>query len=123
MDGLADFQVLTQYLHDGLCGLCTGCDECIHTGLEVGESLGHCCVEHNHGSCTVGLRAYSAELEAVACEGEWRCAVAVSIVQHQFGYLGDVEAECLLACQIEQLVVIGLLQFLQQFGELLAQEA
>ena len=55
MDGLAGLDILTENLHDGLGGVYASGDERIHASLEVGECFSYGCVEHYHGSGTVGL--------------------------------------------------------------------
>ena len=111
-----------QALQYGLELFCSVGNALVHTLLEVGEGLGHCRVQHNHGSGTVGLCAHGTELEAVSGEGEGACAVAVGVVQQQFGNLGDVQAEGLFAGKVDQLVVVGLFKVVEQIGELLPEE-
>ena len=123
MDGLAGLDVLADDLDDSLHGVHSAFDELIHASLEVGERLSDCGVEHDHGCRTVGLGSYGAELEPVAGEGEGRGAVAVGIVEEQLRYLGDVEAEGLLAREVEELAVVGILELEQDVAKLLAQEA
>ena len=55
-------------------------------------------------------------------EGEGRRAVAVGVVDEQFGYLGYVELHALLARHAEQGVVVALLDVVEQLAQLLAQE-
>ena len=65
--------------------------------LEVDEGFGYCTVEGYHRAGTVGLATHGTELEAVAGEGEGRSAVAVGVVNQQFGNLRDVHLEMAFA--------------------------
>ena len=94
----------------------------IHTLLEVDEGLGNSTVQCNHCTGTVGLRTYGTELKAVACEGEGRGAVAVGIVNEQFRNLWDVHLQTLLASHGQE-VFVSCLNVVEQFADLLAQEA
>ena len=78
--------------------------------------------EHYHGCGTVGLRSYGTELETVAGEGKGRGAVAVGIVHEEFWYLRYVQHHALACGQVEDVVVLALLQFLQYVCQLSAEE-
>ena len=57
--------------------------ESVNTLLEVYESLSNSRVEGDHCRCTVSLRTYCTELEAVTCECEWRCTVTVGVINEK----------------------------------------
>ena len=63
----------------------------------VDQCLSNGTIERYHSAGTVGLATHGTELEAVAREGERRRAVAVGVVDEQFGNLRDVEFHSLLA--------------------------
>ena len=122
-DGTTDLDVFPDDVDDGTRPVFTAGDERIHAPLEVGESFGHSRVEHDERTGTVGLRAHGTKLEAVAREGERRRAVAVGVVNHQFGNLRNVEFHTFLSGHGEEFVLVSLLDVVEQVGELLAQEA
>ena len=121
-DRLAGLDVFTQHVDDCAGGCLSLGDERIHALFEEGECLSHGSVEGYHSRRTVGLAAHGTELEAVAGEGEWRGAVAVGIVDKQFGNFGDVELHALLAGHGKEVVVVAILDMVKQFGELRAKE-
>ena len=98
-DRLALLDVAADNFNDGGDFRFTLFDERVHVLLEPGKLFGNGRVERNHGTGTVCLRAYGAEFEAIAGEGERRGAVAVGIVNQQFGNLRDVQLHSLFACQ------------------------
>ena len=130
-DGLAGLDVVAQHVDDGVeLGAVLSAGKLllklgnlgVDTLLEVNESLSHGTVQGNHGTGAVSLRTHGAELEAVACKGEGRRAVAVGIVDEQFGNLRDVHLQSLLASHSEDIVHVGLLDVVEQFAHLLAEE-
>lgn len=120
---LANLDVLTNDLKDGRYFVLALCDESVYTGLEILESLSHSGVEHNHCAGAVGYGTDGAELEAVAGEGERRGAVAVGVVNHEFGYLWHVELHAVLSFQGEELVGGRVLHLVEEFAHLLSEEA
>ena len=94
---------------------------CVHTLLEVNQSLSHSRVEGYHGAGAVSLRTYGTELKAVAGEGERRGAVTVGIVYEQFRYRRDVELQSRLGTD-SYAVILGILQMVENLCELLAEE-
>ncbi len=86
--------------------------------FEFNELFGHGGVEGNHRGGAVGRRSDGAELEAVAGEGEWRGAVAVGVVKHDFGNLRDVQPQTLAVVEIGEFAVGGRFDALENVGEL-----
>ena len=68
MDRLTFLYVLAQDVDDGRNLVLALRDERVDTLLEVCQSLGNGGVQHYQCRCTVGLRAYRTELEAVSGE-------------------------------------------------------
>ena len=97
-------------------------DECVHAFLEVGECFGHGRVEGDECAGAVGAGADRAKLKAVAREGKGRGAVAVGVVNHQFGNLGNVQTHAVLAFQREEFVLGRVGHALEEFAELAAEE-
>ena len=121
-DGLAGKDILANGLQDGLHRLCAILDKLVNTLLEMGQRLGHSGIEDNHRGGAVGLRTGSTELEAVTSKGKGRGAVAVGIIQEELGNLRNIEGERALALEVDNLLVGGVLQMVEQLGKLLAQE-
>ena len=121
MDGAAGADVVAQGVEEGFFGALAGGYEGIDAHLEVGERFGHGGVEHNEGAGAVGRRADGAKLEAVAGEGEGRGAVAVGVVDEEFGNLGNVELHALFACHGSERVG-RLCDAVEEFAHLLTQE-
>ena len=94
----------------------------IDTLLERGEGFSHRCIEGYHGRCTVDAGTWCTELETITSEGKGRGAVTVGIVNNQIGNLGNVDSHTLFALEVEELVGVRLLDMVEQFGELSAQE-
>lgn len=122
MDGLAGLDVFANNAENSLHGFDAFGDKGIDARLEVCQGFCHCCVDDDHGCCTVLLAAYGAELETIACEGKRRGAIAVGVVLHQLWYLRNVQAECLLTGEANELVVGACLQMFEQVAELFAEE-
>ena len=93
-----------------------------HTLLEADECLSNSRVQGNHCTGAVGLRTYGTELKAVACEGEWRGAVTIGVIDQQFRNLRDIHLQTLLASHGEDVIYIGLLDMIEEFAHLLTQE-
>ena len=94
----------------------------VHTFLEVDQSLCDSRIQGNHRTGAVGLATHSTELETVSGEGKWTGAVSVGIVDEQFRNLGDVDFHALLSSHDEEVFFVSLLDVVEQFAHLLAQE-
>ena len=123
VDGLAGLDVLAHDVDDGTCLVLTVGNERIDALLEVVEGLGDGGVQGYHGAGAVAFGAGCAEFKAVAGEGEGRRAVAVGVVDEQFGNLGDVEFHFLLVGHVEEVVLVGPFDVVEQLADLLAEEA
>ena len=77
VDGFADFDVPADDFEDGGDFRLPLFNQFVHIFLEFHQLLGKGGVQRNHGTGAVGLGTHSAELEAVAGEGERAGAVAV----------------------------------------------
>ena len=119
--GSAGADVVAQGVEEGFFGALAGGKEGIDAHLEVGERFGHGGVEHYEGAGAVGRRADGAKLEAVAGEGEGGGAVAVGIVDEEFGNLRNVELHALFAAMGAS-GSAGLCDAVEEFAHLLAQE-
>ena len=94
----------------------------IHSLLKAYKGLGDGAVEGDHRTGAVGLRTYGSELETVSCEGKGRGAVTVGVVDEQFRNLRDIHLQALLASHSEHVIHVGLLDVVEQFRNLLAEE-
>ena len=133
MNGLAGADVLAQHLNNGVhCCIVAFlgefrilgdlCDALVNTPLEIHQSLCDGRVQGNHRAGTVGLATHGAELKAVSRESEGAGAVAVGVVNEQFGYLGNVDLHALLASDHEEVFFVGLLNMVEQLAHLTAEE-
>ena len=94
----------------------------IYALLERNKCLGYSTVERNHGAGTVSFATHGTELEAVAGEGKRTGAVAVGVVNEQFWNLWNIKLHALLTIHGEEVFLVGLLDMVEQFGELLSEE-
>ena len=122
VDGARQSDVVANHLDDGFRLVLALCHESVYTLTEFGQRLCHGGIENNHCGSTVSLRAYGTKLEAITREGERRRAVAVGIVDEQFGNLRNVEFHALLAGNGEEVLGVGGLYLPQQIAKLLAEE-
>ena len=121
-DGLALADIAAQHTEDGLLQLVALAQERVHVGLEVAKLLCHSRIEHNHSRGRIGLAAHGTKLKAVAREGEGRRAVAVGIVNLDFGNLGERQAQPLLRSTIYKAIVRTIFDSIEHTGKFLAQE-
>ncbi len=130
-DGFAGLDVIAQDVDDGMEGGVVLCalkllgglgDACVNAFLEAEECLCHCGVQCYHRTGAVRLRTHGTELKAVAGEGERTGAVAVGVVDEQFGNLGDVHLHALLAVHGEDILPVRLLDVVEEFAHLFAEE-
>ena len=121
-DRLAGAYILTENVDDGRYLVVALGYLGIDPRLEVEERFGHRRVERNHCRGTVGRRARCTELEAITRKGEGRRAVAVGIVDDEVGDLRDVDLHTPLAFQIEEVILVGEFDMVEEFGELFAEE-
>ena len=99
---------------------------CCHTGIHLAAELlqlrGDGGVEGYHCTAAVGRGAHSAELEAVAGEGEGGGAVAVSIVDQHLGDMRHTELHTAFLVEDDGLLLVGVLQLVEHRRELAAEE-
>ena len=79
-------------------------------------------VQCNHGTGTVGFRTYGTEFKAIACKGERRGAVAVSVINQQFGNLRDIQLHSLFASQRNKVIICTFFHVIQHLCQLFAQK-
>ena len=90
-----------QSIHNGhVFSLACG-DGLVDVGLELNELVGHDGVQNGHCVGAVGARTHGAELEAVACEGERRCTVAVGVIDENFRNLNQTNRLTFLASNLD----------------------
>ena len=82
----------------------------------------HGSIERGHGSCTVGTRTHSTELEAVAREGKRTGAVAVGVVDKDFRNLHQSHRCTFLAGNLNRRVGRHFEQLAQHLRHRVAQE-
>ena len=117
-DWLAFFDVFADHFDYGCSLFLATCDESVNLFLELNELFGHSCVKRNHGTGAVGFRTYGTELETVSCEGEWRCAVAVCVVDEKLWNLRNVKFHSMLAAEGLKVIVCAILKMVENFREL-----
>ena len=97
-------------------------EACLHCLVETVELVSDSGVERYHSRGAVGRRAYGAEFKAVAGEGEGRRAVAVGVVDEDFGNLRHAQRHGVLRREVGQLIVSGFLQHVEHVSQLAARE-
>ena len=113
MDSLALCHQLAEFGKYGLAQGHAVCDTVVDLGMESVELVGHGSIEGNHCRGAVGRRPYSTELEAVAGERKGRCAVAVGVVDKDFGNLRQPQGISRLSGKRRKIGVAAVLEHVE----------